>query len=312
VIARADGLGNAVAVVADPFGDFIVSDFTGNRVWWATTDGRKQVVTAEIPNPTGLGWDIYSNLIIIGPHGAYRKFRGGSVTQMFAEDGLADVALAPDGTLWFTDKQPSSLRRYDALGRLLSVDLVPVSAAPNQIAINAAGAVYFTVNTAAGGAQVYRLLVNNVQLVFNTPWSISDFAFDEPGNFYVTSDSDSRVYRYSPLGAPLDAPLATANVPTAVAFARAPDGAMTTRLFVLESGGRLVELASTATREAGAPVGFATVSQVIGDLLRPGNGLTDAQRQVLDSFGNRNGRYDVGDLRAFFTLNGTLSQMYAY
>ncbi|HWC75721.1 MAG TPA: hypothetical protein VG454_17475, partial [Gemmatimonadales bacterium] len=155
------------------------------------------------------------------------------------------------------------------------------------------------------------------QAVFSTPFQfVSDIAIDANGDFYLTNPgvvtTDGGVYRYSQFGVPLDAPLASQlNEASGITFGRNADGAMNNRLFVSELGGRLVELNNSATSTAGVPVGFATQNQVIADLLRPGS-LTDAQRHVLDGIGNKNGRYDVGDLRAFLLNNNTLSASHAH
>lgn len=311
VTLRADGLGKPVAVIADPFGDFIVSDRDGNRVWWATTDGRKQVITAAVPNPTALGWDMFANLVIVGPHAVYKFTPQGRVSQMFAAEQLGDVALAPDGTLWFTDPRGRSLRHYDALGNLIAAISVSLSGqtGPNQLAITGTGEIYYTGNDAAGATTVYKLNVSQGQVVFSAPWRAADFAVDETGNLYLASDSN-RVHRYSAFGAPLDTAFAKATMPMGIAFGRNDDGSMNNKLFAVELSGRLVQL-NRSPQQAGAPVGFAAAARVIADVLKPGS-LTDAQRLVLDRIGNNNGRYDVGDLRAFLTFNSTLATTYAY
>ena len=60
-------------------------------------------------------------------------------------------------------------------------------------------------------------------------------------------------------------------------------------------------------RSLNAPADPITVAKAVGDLLRPGTGLTAEQRTELDSRGNQNGRYDVGDLRAYLMSTGTLA-----
>jgi len=45
-----------------------------------------------------------------------------------------------------------------------------------------------------------------------------------------------------------------------------------------------------------------TLERAARELARPGAILTGAERQYLDEHGNRNGRYDVGDFRAYYTL----------
>ncbi len=316
VIAHADGLGTPVAVITDPTGDFIVSDRDGNRVWWVAPDGRKQVISAELPGPTGLGWDMFANLIVIGPHAVFKMDPQGHMSQLFAHEGITDVALAPDGTLWFGDDRARSLRHYDARGSLITtIDLAAaIGVGPAHVAVARNGDVYFSDNNDSnptGASTIYKLSGTQAQVVFTLPAIASDFALDANGNFYLASSTDNRIYRYSAFGAPQASPLATATAPAGITFGRNADGSMNNHVFVVENGGRLVELSSGATSELGAPIGFATIAQVIGDLLKPG-ALTDAQRHVLDTIGNKNGRYDVGDLRAFLLNNNSLSASHAH
>jgi hypothetical protein len=317
VTARADGLGNPWAVIGDPFGDFIVSDENGNQVWWVTTSGRKQVITREVQSPSALGWDVFANLLIVGRAGVYKLNPKGQVSQLIAGEGFHGVALGTDGTLWLTTSNPPALRHYDPFGSLL--ETIPLNVAgfgeagPYEIAVSAAGDVYFAtdiVNTPdPGGTSVYRLVGKQGQRVFQAGVNATGLAIDASGNFYISSGVDNRVSRYSPTGVALDDPLSgQLSTPVGIAFGRNTDGSMNSRLFVVErgGGGRFVELNSAGVPQRGAPVGFATANQAIADLLKPG-ALGDAQRRVLDAVGNKNGRYDVGDLRAFLIQTTTLS-----
>ena len=316
---RANGLGAPLAIISDPFGDFIVSDRDSNRVWWATTDGRKQVITREVPRPTGLGWDVFANLLIVGEHGVYKLNPQGKVSQLIVQDGLSDIALAPDGTLWVSDfgapgdNQAPALRHYDAFGNPLSVvRLLLPSSGPDFIAVAPSGEVYFSTHGAAGGTTVYHLVGTQPQVIFNAPWTTYEIAIDANGDFYLPSANADAVYHYSRFGAPLDNPFASVSAATGLAFGRNSDGTMNKRLFAVRFDGTLVELNNSGVSNPGAPVGFATPAQIIRDLLRPGSTLSDTQRRIMDQVGNRNGRFDVGDVRAFLILNTTLSGSHAY
>jgi sugar lactone lactonase YvrE len=314
---RADGIGTVlVAVISDPVGDFIVADRDANRVVWVAPDGRKQVIAQNVPNPAALGWDIFANLLIVGTHGVYKMDPQGHVTQLITRDNLADIALAPDGTIWVSDRG-SMIHHYDPLGHLIADISInnPNHAGPNVIAIGPSGDVFYTEGDGPNGTTVYKLSGSTGQAVFSTTWYVSDIAIDANGNFYLTNPAvvttDGGVYRYSQFGAPLDTLTTSTNEASGITFGRNADGTMNNRLFVSELGGRLVELNNSATPTAGVPVGFATQNQVIADLLKPGS-LTNAQRQVLDAIGNKNGRYDVGDLRAFLIYTSTLSASHAH
>jgi len=316
VTPRASGLGAPSAVVADPYGDFIVSDRDSNHVWWVTTDGRKEIITREVPGPTGLGWDVFANLLIVGAHGVYKLNPQGKVSQMFADDYISDVALAPDGTLWFSSSFGSGLlRHYDAVGNLIEVKNAGISAGqsgPDQLAFSSSGELFYSAHGAAGGSTVYRMASNQSTVLFSVPWTVYDIAIDAGGNLYVVNANENHIDRYSAFGARLDNPFATVNTPTGIAFGRNADGSMNKRLFAVQHDGTLVELNAAGVQQPGGPVGFATTAQVIADLLKPGSALSDQQRHVLDAVGNRNGRFDVGDLRAFLIFNSTLSAAHAH
>ena len=301
-------------MIADPSGDFIVSDESGNQVWWVAPDGRKQVIAHDIQSPSALGWDVFSNLLIVGRAGVYKLNPQGNVSQMIAGENFHGVALGADGTLWFTVSNPSvhELRHFDPVGNLLetiSLNLASGELGPYEIAVSSSGDVYYATDNAntPGGSTIYRLVSKQGQRVLQTAVNIVGLAIDAAGNFYITSSTDNHVYRYSSTGTAVDDPFASQlNAPIGIAFGRNTDGSMTSRLFAVEHGGRFVELNPAGVDQRGAPVGFATSSQAITDLLKAGP-LSDAQRKVLDHIGNKNGRYDVGDLRAFLIQTTTLS-----
>src|SRR4051812_22496292 len=121
VTVRASGLGTAWAVIADPYGDFIVTAPQPGQVWWVTTDGRKQVIAGGLTRPIALGWDVFANLLIVAANFVYKLNPKGEVSVLIPVGGLEGVALDADGTLWFTDPFTTALRHYDALGSPLEV-----------------------------------------------------------------------------------------------------------------------------------------------------------------------------------------------
>ena len=319
VTVRADGLGSPIGLIADPFGDFIVSDTAGKQVWWVTTDGRKQVIARDqitvnhgLPwvSPSGIGWDVFANLIIITQRQTNKMTPKSTFSVMFSMDDVKGVALAPDGSLWFAGSDHPAVRHYDPFGTY--IETMSWTAANNEstpylIASSQAGDVYFVTSGPTAPTNVYKVTGKQGQLLFQTSFHAAGLAIDADGNLYFTGDQEGNVYKYSPSGAALENPFASGlDHPTGIAFGRNSDGSMNSRLFVVEGSGRLVELNSGDVSQRGAPIGFATATQATADLLKPG-ALTDAQRRVLDNVGNKNGRYDVGDLRAFLIQTTALS-----
>ena len=71
--------------------------------------------------------------------------------------------------------------------------------------------------------------------------------------------------------------------------------------------GRLDELNPSAVADPGCPAGAppaqVSIDEAVHELLHPGR-LSAQQLTALDQQGNNNGRYDIGDLRAFLIANG--------
>lgn len=310
--ARADGLGHPWSVIADPTGDFIVTDPDGNRIWWVTPDGRKQVITNAVPSPQRLAWDMFGNLLITSAHAVYQLKPTGAVSPWFVRDGIADAAMAPDGTLWMA--AANTLLHVTPSGVVIEqLGIAGMQSGPNVLAIGSAGDVFFTDDGAAGGTTVYRLVNKQPLKLFSVSWRASDLVLDDDGQLYLTSGdlsgATTGVYRYSQGGTALDNPLAgQVPAPSGLAFARDANGKMLQRLFVLDwNNGRLMELNAAGVPKSGAPVGFPNVAQVAADLLKSGSVLNAGQRQALDAIGNRNGHFDVGDFRAFLIQTTTIA-----
>lgn len=305
VTVRVEGLGYETRGVAvNQKGEVFVS--AGQRnLWRVTLDGQKTLVTTAITGPAGLGWDAFGNLLVSGPFdGVYRISPSGEITRFIEESGTGWMTVAQDGTLWLSGVEARTMIHYDPFGQLLA--RYDVSAilpnAPIQIAIAPSGDVHFTDYRA-----IYRMVGGHPQLVVQPEPGIMGFAFDIEGNIYV-SKRDGTIALYRGDGTVLEDPFArTPTSPGWLAFGRNPDGSTNSRLFVVNGDGTLAELNPAGIRAPGAPVGYATSAEAVADLLRSGGVLGTAERAFLDAVGNRNGRYDVGDLRAFLVLTGTLS-----
>ena len=110
------------------------------------------------------------------------------------------------------------------------------------------------------------------------------------------------------------------GAPSALAFGRNADGSTNSCLFVIANAsynalpmtlaGRLDELNPSAVSDPGCPAGAppaqVSIDDAVHELLHPG-GLSAQQLTALDQQGNNNGRYDIGDLRAFLIANGALA-----
>jgi hypothetical protein len=304
ITVRVEGLGRARGVAVNQRGEVFVS--AGERsLWRVSLDGQKTLVTTAIAGPEGLGWDAFGNLLVSSSFdGVYRVSPSGEIARFIAETGTGWMTVAHDGTLWLSGMESRTLSHYDPFGQLLArFDVSAVLPnAPYQIAIAPSGEVHFTDFQA-----IYRLVGGHPQLVLRHEPGIMGLAFDIEGNIYV-SKVDGTISLYRGDGTPLADPFArTPTSPGWLAFGRNADGSTNARLFVVNNDGTLVELNPGGIRAPGAPVGYATSAEAVADLLRSGGVLGDAERAFLDAVGNRNGRYDVGDLRAFLLLTGSLS-----
>jgi hypothetical protein len=142
------------------------------------------------------------------------------------------------------------------------------------------------------------------------PFVVWGFAFDAVGNIYAPGPAAGRILLFDPTGATVVNPFAVGpDAPQALAFGRDGTGATEARLFATELRiGQLIEVNPAGVAHPGLPLGFSapafTREAAVAALLGAG-GLSAADLQVLDGLGNHNGRYDVGDLRAYLiTLGG--------
>jgi len=154
-------------------------------------------------------------------------------------------------------------------------------------------------------------------------------SIDKPDRIYVGFDDRLMAYKladgqplwaysggislYDRTGARIGKPYAwVPAAPRAIAFGRNADGSINRRIFVLANtnlgriptpeNGTIFELHSS---DPPPPPPVVTVEDAVAELLDPGR-LSAQQLEMLDQRGNKNGRYDVGDLRAFLVANGVL------
>jgi hypothetical protein len=200
------------------------------------------------------------------------------------------------------------LRHFDPLGRLQeSFDLTSIggfNAGP--LGISPDGVPHFS-----NGSAMYRLVAGEAQLVFEDELIVWVPAFDEDGNIYVPNATTSRLTLYGPDGSVLADPFAIGPVtPFVPAFGREADGTTNARLFVTDGDGALLEMNPDAVDAPGWPVGFSAASlaldDVTGELLGAADMLTADELEFLDGLGNNNGRFDVGDFRAYLLATGQI------
>jgi hypothetical protein len=100
------------------------------------------------------------------------------------------------------------------------------------------------------------------------------------------------------------------DAPQALAFGRDAAGAPVARVFATESRiGQVIEVNPAGVADVGLSVGYVpsfNVAAAAAGLLGASS-LSAADQHYLDTVGNRNGRYDVGDLQAYIKMTEGLS-----
>jgi len=312
ITVRADSLGFPLGLAVGSNGDVFVGDVTGSRVARVSTQGAVTTFAAGIQSPLGLAFDAFGNLLVASVDGAvYRVTPQGQATPFITDAGIPFwIAVAPDGRIWLTDVSDRSLRRYSPTGQFETrFDAGSIGGfGPGPLAIGPSGEPYFS-----NGTEIWKLVNGQPQRVFGNAFVIWAFAFDVAGNIYAPAPAVGRLTLFDPAGTALADPFAVGpDAPQAVAFGRDGTGATVARLFATDSRvGRLVEVNPAGVEHAGYPVGFVpppfSLDVAVASLLGAG-GLSAADVQYLDALGNHNGRYDVGDLRAYLTLVGDLPE----
>lgn len=305
ITVRAENLGVPLGLAVDATGDVFVSDVGGDRILRVSADNRVTTFATGITAPVSVAFDASGQLLVTSlAGGVFRVTREGQAVP-FISDGIFPfwLAVAPDGRIWITDLGNRSLRRYSATGQFeTSFDAIGIGGSgPGPLAIGPAGEPYVS-----NGTEIWRLHNARFDRVLTNPSLIWSFAFDIAGNIYAPLPIAGTLKLFDAGGGALADPFAVGpDAPQAVAFGRDATGATLARVLAVEPGaGRLIEVNPTGVRQRGLPgyVAPALDANTVAAALLGAAGLSLEDRQYLDAVGNHNGRYDVGDLRAYLRL----------
>ena len=332
VTTLANNLGHALGLAAGPHGDIYVSaerEQTGHAtILQVSPTGRVSTFVPDCECAVGsLAFDSAGNLFVAGILNVWKASPAGVVTQFLHsnnnEENFAAVAVAPDGTIWVNNSFPH-IKQFDRQGQLLQSYDVSGANPTNPyglqgLAFAPDGILYF-----AAGDGLYRLVSGKPELFVRDTTDadlphgggpFGTFVFDVNGNLYVPHRFSGGVSVYDRTGAEIAKPFAwIPGEARALAFGRNPDGSANSCLFgvtnssytwVLPLFGSLVQLRPSSVPVPGcrSTVPQVTVDDAVAELLHPGR-LSAQQLTALDQQGNNNGRYDIGDLRAFLIANG--------
>jgi hypothetical protein len=309
---HAQNVGRPLGLAVGSTGDLFAGDLTGNRIVRITRQGGLSTFASGIQSPEGLAFDAFGQLLAVSGDGVvYRVSSQGQATRFITDAGIPIwVAVAPDGRIWLSDLSDRSLRRYSATGQFEArFDAIDIGGfGPGPLAIGPSGEPHFS-----NGNEIWKLANGQLRRVLGAPFVIWGFAFDLAGNIYAPSPVAGRILLFDAAGRTLADPFAVGpDAPQAVAFGRDGTGATEARVFATEMRiGQVIEVNPAGVAQRGLPMGFVppafTRDVAINGLLGAG-GLSAADQQLLDAIGNHNGRYDVGDLRAYLmTLGGAPS-----
>ena len=310
ITVRAQGLGHPLGIAVGSTGDLFVGEVTGNRVVRVSAQGVVTTFAPGIPAPLGLAFDSFGDLLVASVDGAvYRVTPQGQATRFITDAGIPFwIAVAPDGRIWLTDLSDRSLRRYSPTGQFEArFDAIAVGGSgPGPLAIGPSGEPYFS-----QGTEIWRLASGQLQRVLTDRFIIWGFAFDAAGNIYAPAPVAGRIQLFDATGTiAADTFAIGPDAPQAVAFGRDASGAPVARVFATESRiGQVIEVNPAGVAHVGLSVGYVpsfTVVAAAAGLLGAG-GLSAADQHYLDTVGNRNGRYDVGDLQAYIKMAEGLS-----
>ena len=315
------GSGLAVSsIAAGPTGDVFVGN--GGGVF-RLASGRDSVPLATgVDADFGLAVDTHGNVLTLGceyPNGAiWRISPSGERSRFFLGQGTPwAITIGPDGDVWINDDDSGAFWRFDADGHRKAT--ISANWFVGHMAFSPGGQLYFTDREG-----LYKIVNDIPQLVIPSPapmqW-FDDFVFDRDGYIYVTliipreGGVDQKLLLFDPQYHLVKDPFAlvgdhfTDSRFTDLAFARDPDGRMSTRLLV----GRMVlsptqtwmsdiiELNSQGIRAPGWLIGAPLIDlqAIVSAALGVQGILSAEQEQLLDSQGNHNGVLDIGDLRAY-------------
>jgi len=259
-------------------------------------------IFSAIVSPLGLALDAFGHLLVVSGDGkVYRVTPQGESTPFITDAAIPFwIAVAPDGRIWLTDLADRSLRRYSPTGQFEArFDAISVGGSgPGPLTIGPSGVPYFS-----QGTEIWKLVNGQFERVLTAQFIVWAFAFDVAGNIYAPAPVAGRIELFGPTGTLLADPFAVGpDAPQALAFGRDGTGATVARVFATEPRmGRVIEVNPAGVQHPGLPVGFTApfTLEVAAASLLGGGGLSAADVQFLDALGNRNGRFDVGDFRAY-------------
>lgn len=206
-----------------------------------------------------------------------------------------------------------TIYHFDAAGRHLdTIDLTGAGAAAFGMAFSPSGALHFS-----NFAGLWKLSGGSVVPVLtDQPLRNRGFTIDAEGSIYWARDAEAgdvdRVILYDAAGQVLeDTMIADVVDPCLVLFVRDTDGAPTGRLLVAQGGGTIVEANAAGIPVAGAPTPPLSIADIAeaecADQAAGASGMLPQNvTRLLDAIGNGNGRYDVGDFRAYLLATGAI------
>ncbi len=310
ITVRADAIGLPLGIAVGSTGDLFVGDVVGNRVVRVSDRGAVTTFAAGITSPLGLAFDAFGDLLVVSGDGVvYRVTPQGQASRFITDAGAPYwIAVAPDGRIWISDVSDRSLRRYSATGQFEArfAAITVGGSGPGPLAIGPSGDPYFS-----QGTEIWRLANGQLQRVLTDRFIIWGFAFDAAGNIYAPAPVAGRIQLFDATGAiAADTFAIGPDAPQAVAFGRDALGAPVARVFATEPRiGEVIEVNPAGVAHVGLSAGYVpsfTVADAAAGLLGAG-GLSPADQHYLDTVGNRNGRYDVGDLQAYIKMAEGLS-----
>jgi len=274
----ATGLDGPFGVAAGPAGEFYVTDVNaGRRLLRVSTAGAVSTL-ASFGNATprkvvldGLGNLLvaYSDSGSVGG-GVARVTRAGQVSSfVLGIFAAAAITVGPDGDVWVLDAGRPALFRFDAFGvRKDSIDITATNTVrfDADLAFAPSGVLYLS----NGYDAIFRIVNRVPQLAISGAPYLESIAFDRDGYLYVANGYLGKVLLYDPNLQVVNDPFARSNLggPTYLAFGRAADGTMTSRLFASNIGyllsapyiGSMVEMRNAAMRAPGFRIGADLLS----------------------------------------------------
>jgi hypothetical protein len=178
-----------------------------------------------------------------------------------------------------------------------------------DIAFSPTGELYAT-NVYDG---VFRVTPSGVTRVITTTGGPVSMAFDQDGYLYLGLIRPNEIDLYDPSFQPVAQPFANSHMggPISIAFGRSSTGAMTSRLFAVSGyngfdpqfSNTILETNPAAMRAPGFRLGttrpLMSTEEVANAVLGDPAAISDEVAHFLDLQGNRNGRLDIGDFRAY-------------